>query len=96
MASFSHYRVNQDHQIPEIIADHVPVETTGNYTADLLSKLKIEVTSLTEDSLEFDLVGVDVSIANALRRILLAEVCFPLQFPTSCLSFNCIGSNCCH
>lgn len=83
MASFSHYRVNQDHQIPEINANHVPAETTANYTADLLSKLKIEVTSLTEDSLEFDLVGVDVSIANALRRILLAEVCFSHSHPTT-------------
>lgn len=74
MSSFTHYRVNPDHQIPEIAANHVPVETTENYTADLLSKLKIEVTSLTEDSIEFDLIGVDVSVANALRRILLAEV----------------------
>jgi hypothetical protein len=74
MSTFTHYRVNSDHQIPEIIADHVPVETTADYAADLLSKLKIEATSLSDESIEFDLVGVDVSIANALRRILLAEV----------------------
>lgn len=27
-----------------------------------------------EDSLEFDMVGIDAAIANAFRRILLAEV----------------------
>lgn len=37
--------------------------------------LKVEITNLTETDIEFDLIGVDASIANALRRILLAEVC---------------------
>ncbi len=30
--------------------------------------------SLTENEIEFDMVGIDASIANAFRRILLAEV----------------------
>jgi DNA-directed RNA polymerase I and III subunit RPAC1 len=30
--------------------------------------------SLTEREMEFDLVGVDASIANALRRIMISEV----------------------
>ena len=29
---------------------------------------------LSDDELEFDMVGVDAAIANALRRVLLAEV----------------------
>lgn len=28
-----------------------------------------------ENTLEFDMVGIDAAIANAFRRILLAEVC---------------------
>ena len=29
----------------------------------------------TFDQLEFDMIGIDASITNAIRRILLAEVC---------------------
>ncbi|XP_072971070.1 uncharacterized protein [Typha angustifolia] len=35
---------------------------------------KIEVIRLTEDEIEFDMIGIDASIANAFRRILIAEV----------------------
>ncbi|KAL6639460.1 hypothetical protein ACP70R_023190 [Stipagrostis hirtigluma subsp. patula] len=35
---------------------------------------KIEINRLTEDDMEFDMIGVDASIANAFRRILIAEV----------------------
>lgn len=38
--------------------------------------LKVKAQSLSNRSIEFDLVGVDASIANSLRRILLAEVRF--------------------
>jgi hypothetical protein len=34
------------------------------------------VVKLQGNDFEFDLVGVDASIANALRRIMLAEVCW--------------------
>ena len=37
-------------------------------------KLQVHIQKLSERSVEFDLVGVDASIANALRRILIAEV----------------------
>lgn len=37
-------------------------------------ELKIQVQRLTPTEIEFDLVGVDASIANALRRILISEV----------------------
>ncbi|KAJ1260029.1 hypothetical protein BS78_10G200900 [Paspalum vaginatum] len=35
---------------------------------------KVEINRLTEDDIEFDMIGVDASIANAFRRILIAEV----------------------
>lgn len=35
---------------------------------------KVEVIRLTEEVMEFDMVGIDPSIANAFRRILIAEV----------------------
>ena len=37
-------------------------------------RMNIEIVSMDERDMVFDLVGVDVSIANALRRILIAEV----------------------
>ncbi|ORZ00813.1 DNA-directed RNA polymerase [Syncephalastrum racemosum] len=36
--------------------------------------LKVSVHHLSQHSIEFDLIGVDASIANAFRRILIAEV----------------------
>lgn len=36
--------------------------------------LEINVTSLSKDEMEFDLINVDASLANAFRRILIAEV----------------------
>uniref|UniRef100_A0A3Q2CQT5 RNA polymerase I and III subunit C n=1 Tax=Cyprinodon variegatus TaxID=28743 RepID=A0A3Q2CQT5_CYPVA len=39
---------------------------TGNF--------RIDVVHLDENSMEFDMVGIDAAIANAFRRILLAEV----------------------
>ncbi|KAK8452444.1 hypothetical protein SEVIR_5G112100v4 [Setaria viridis] len=35
---------------------------------------KIDIKRLTEDDMEFDMIGVDASIANAFRRILISEV----------------------
>ena len=37
-------------------------------------KLHLKVNRLSQRSVQFDLVGVDASIANAFRRILIAEV----------------------
>ena len=38
------------------------------------NNLRINIVSMTPEVMEFDLIGVDASFANALRRILLAEV----------------------
>ncbi|RYQ89714.1 hypothetical protein Ahy_B09g096217 isoform D [Arachis hypogaea] len=35
---------------------------------------KVEVKQLTDDDIEFDMIGIDPSLANAFRRILIAEV----------------------
>jgi hypothetical protein len=64
MASFSHYRVTTLEQTP-ILSE----SSMGN-----LDELKIKVLTLSENEIVFDLIGVDPSVANALRRILLAEV----------------------
>lgn len=40
-----------------------------------LQNFRIDVVHLDESSMEFDMVGIDAAIANAFRRILLAEVC---------------------
>ncbi|XP_076096544.1 DNA-directed RNA polymerases I and III subunit RPAC1-like [Mytilus galloprovincialis] len=37
-------------------------------------KFRIDMVKMSHDELEFDMVGVDASIANAFRRILLSEV----------------------
>lgn len=49
-----------------------------------LQNFRIDVVHLDESSMEFDMVGIDAAIANAFRRILLAEVGFcgaELYFP---------------
>jgi DNA-directed RNA polymerases I and III subunit RPAC1 len=38
------------------------------------NKLKVDIQRLDELEMEFDLIGVDAAIANAFRRILIAEV----------------------
>ena len=45
--------------------------------------LQVKVQRLSGRSIEFDLVGVDASIANAFRRIMIAEVSYLFQlFPS--------------
>ena len=41
---------------------------------------------MSESEVEFDLIGVDASIANTLRRILIAEV--PTLAIESCFIYN--------
>lgn len=44
-----------------------------SYT-EMLSNIKINIIKKTDLFLEFDLIGVDCSIANALRRVLINEI----------------------
>lgn len=60
------------------------VQYSGAYTAlgvdnslglhEFRNNFRVEVIRLSEDDIEFDLIGIDASIANAFRRILISEV----------------------
>ena len=41
---------------------------------DFCKNLRVDIVSLNEEDIEFDFVGIDAAIANAFRRILIAEV----------------------
>ncbi|EIN06450.1 RBP11-like subunits of RNA polymerase [Punctularia strigosozonata HHB-11173 SS5] len=70
--------------LPERVADVSSTDFPGHYPgkeeehswdlARFKKNLQVKVTRLSQRSVEFDLVGVDASIANAIRRILIAEV----------------------
>ncbi|OCH88520.1 insert subdomain of RNA polymerase alpha subunit [Obba rivulosa] len=53
---------------------HYPDEDHSWNFVKFKQKLAVSVKRLSQRSVEFDLVGVDASIANALRRIMIAEV----------------------
>ncbi|KAG6841339.1 hypothetical protein C0991_012164 [Blastosporella zonata] len=53
---------------------HYPGEDHSWNLQKFQKNLKVQVQRLSQRSIEFDLVGVDASIANAFRRILMAEV----------------------
>ena len=53
---------------------HHPGENHAFSLTTLGEKLKVIITRLSDASCEFDLIGVDASIANAVRRVLMAEV----------------------
>ncbi|KZT04796.1 uncharacterized protein LAESUDRAFT_657174 [Laetiporus sulphureus 93-53] len=53
---------------------HYPDEDHSWDLAKFKENLRVEVKRLSQRSIEFDLVGVDASISNAFRRILIAEV----------------------
>ena len=48
-------------------------DETGDYLADVQRKMKLNIIRNTPEELVFDMIGVDAPLANALRRILIAE-----------------------
>lgn len=50
------------------------VVSTFSLSSGTAQNLRVKIQKLSTRSIEFDLVSVDASIANALRRILIAEV----------------------
>ena len=60
-------------KVQESVSEHFVV-STFSLSSGTAQKLRVKIQKLSTRSIEFDLVGVDASIANALRRILLAEV----------------------
>ncbi|XP_072912284.1 DNA-directed RNA polymerases I and III subunit RPAC1 isoform X4 [Hemitrygon akajei] len=57
--------------IPLISLAITPVTTTRGTSG---ASSRIDIVRLEDDTLEFDMIGIDAAIANAFRRILLAEV----------------------
>lgn len=53
---------------------HYPGESHHWDLEQFRSRLKVVINSLSSAAIEFDLVGVDASVANAIRRIVIAEV----------------------
>lgn len=79
----------EDQRTRMFVRDDAPVHTStveyaGAYAASGLDNsfsierfrrdFRVEVMSLTEEEIVFDLIGIDAALANAFRRILLAEV----------------------
>lgn len=68
----SHYLVKREEQILSL--EGCMSNEEGDFLEGFASEMRIDIIHLNDESVVFDLVGVDVSVANALRRILLAEV----------------------
>ncbi|KAN0111584.1 DNA-directed RNA polymerase, insert domain containing protein [Russula decolorans] len=66
---------------------HYPDEDLSWDLAKFKKKLEVTIYKLSKRSIEFDLVGVDAPIANALRRILIAEV------PTVAIEYVYVWNN---
>lgn len=62
---------------------------------DFRENFRIDIVSSNDEELIFDMVGVDASIANALRRIMIAEVKFKMSKYSVllCLNILSIGSD---
>jgi hypothetical protein len=76
MASFTHYSVQNYLQAPILAGTVEPVLSEHSFLLQLRANLKIKVLFLNDEEIVFDLIGVDAAIANALRRILIAEVSY--------------------
>ncbi|KIM77860.1 hypothetical protein PILCRDRAFT_825076 [Piloderma croceum F 1598] len=66
---------------------HYPDEDHSWDLVKFTKDLQVKVQRLSNRSIEFDLVGVDASIANGFRRILIAEV------PTVCIEHVYVFNN---
>ncbi len=78
-------RVHNEEQVP--VMGGTQDAPTGAFLEMLKKQLEIKIISKNDEEIVFDLIGVDASIANALRRILLAEV------PTVAIEKVWISSN---
>ncbi|KAK0550289.1 DNA-directed RNA polymerase core subunit rpc40 [Tilletia horrida] len=78
--------------LPERVANVSAPDFPSHYPsssqqANVLAPLSVRVTRMSKDRIEFDLVGVDASIANAIRRVLISEV------PTVCVEHCYVFTN---
>ncbi len=60
-------------KIQESVSDLFVVLTISGSLGNV-QNLQVTIYKLSKRSIEFDLIGVNAAIANALRRILIAEV----------------------
>jgi hypothetical protein len=81
MASFRHYKVSNTEQTPVLAGTAEPLADGKTFLQRLEENMKIKIQSKDKEQIVFDLIGVDASIANALRRIMIAEVV------NECISF---------
>lgn len=65
---------------------HYPGESNHWDLDSFKQSVKVQLNSLSPSTLEFDLVGVDASVANAIRRIVIAEVRTVSSVSLSCRS----------
>ena len=74
LAAYNIKKQNVEEDFRHVTAAEELEQRQRPYSQRLTDTMRVEVISSSEDELEFDLIGVDASIANALRRIMLAEV----------------------
>jgi DNA-directed RNA polymerase I and III subunit RPAC1 len=76
MTEFTHYRVHTDHQIAEMDGPGMGNEArnSGKFIQNMLQNMKVNILRRDKESIDFELIGIDASLANALRRIMLSEV----------------------
>ena len=72
-AYLSSYRLENDGMHEQYTPRATP-RAGETFSAAFSERFELRVVARDEEALEFDLVGIDASLANALRRILLAEV----------------------
>ena len=76
---FCHKR-NRACRLTHRLTDSLCISLTYYNACYLLQKFKISIVSQGADRIEFDMIGVDASIANTLRRILIAEVWYGITW----------------
>ncbi len=91
MSSFKYYSVKNYLQAPILDNEQEQQLHEGSFLQNFRENLKIDIISYDEDEMVFDLIGVDASIANALRRIFLAEVCYILNLSNLQVHHNFIS-----
>lgn len=70
------------------------VVSTFSLSSGTAQNLRVKIQKLSTRSIEFDLVSVDASIANALRRILIAEVWIFVAVPDAPLRWAAGSDSC--
>ena len=73
MATFARYNVGDQELVPDLEGT-VEKELPGSLLAVLEKDLEINILERSDETIEFEVIGIDASIANALRRIMIAEV----------------------